>query len=126
MQTRLKPLCECCSSQCGATPGSRSSTAPRARGSFGLSAPGLWLSSAGSLSPQSWDRWECRPSFPGCSLLSGWYCTHAFLEMSYNPTLNKNSQPRKIQNDNDIVIQIIVSFSHSELLIAEYLGTMMS
>lgn len=90
----------CCPSQRGIKPGSRSSTAPRARGSSGLSAPGLWLSSVDSSPPQSWDHWECTPSSPGCSPLSGWCCMHAVLEMSDSPTLMfKNSQPKnKIQN----------------------------
>lgn len=76
------------SSQYRTTPDSHSSTASRAQGLSGLSAPGLWLSSVDSLAPQSWGHWECRSSLPGCSLLSGWCCTHAFSVMSY-PTLEK-------------------------------------
>lgn len=73
--------------ECLIKPDSRSSTASRAQGSSGRSAPGLWLSSAGSSPPQSWDHWRCRPSLPGCSRLSGWCCKLVFSETSYNQTL---------------------------------------
>lgn len=72
---------------CWSSPGSRSSTGPRAPGSSGQSAPGPWLSSVGSSSWPSWDHWECRPSSPGCILLSGWCCMRVFSEMSCNPHL---------------------------------------
>lgn len=107
----------CCSSQRGTKPGSRSSTAPRARGSSGLSAPGLWLSSVDSLPPQSWDHWECRPSSPGCSPLSGWCCMHAFLEMSDSPNLMcKNNVNPKIK----FKVASSCCFGGSELLIANW------
>lgn len=59
----------------GFTPESHSSTGPRALGSSGQWAPGLWFSSVGSWGPRSSGRWEWWFSLLGWSPLSGWCCT---------------------------------------------------